>query len=126
MSNIVEINKEESTADYDKHELYQALSFLSSVSGDYTSSSPRQKAYPLDKSRDEMMPLNFLWAHDGPVIEGQPYWWLTLTDGLDGVITVQIIEQFAPPAKMYTILGWCAYHNVTCEMDTNFYEGEAK
>ena len=117
-------------AHFGDSELFQALSFISSVAGEYSTLSPRQKRFPKIKGNTEINGHKFYWdysslqwariPHDKR--EGVPWWWLEMEQELDGKIVVNIIEQFAPPEMMYAIIGYCSYHNFECGIDQEFFE----
>ena len=83
------------------------LSFLSEVAGQITTSSGEGSKTRL-----------FAWASP----EKADYWLFYIVDD-NGKQGVRIVSFIAPHPQLYSVIGYCEYHNIQCEVDESLPEG---
>jgi len=82
------------------------LSFLSEVAGQITTSSGEGSTTRL-----------FAWASP----EVANYWLFYIVDD-NGKQGVRIVSFIAPHPQLYSVIGYCEYHGIQCEVDESLPE----
>ena len=82
------------------------LSFLSEVAGQITTSSGEGNTTRL-----------FAWASP----EKADYWLFYIVDD-NGKQGVRIVSFIAPHPQLYSVIGYCEYHGIQCEVDESLPE----
>lgn len=83
------------------------LSFLSEVAGQITTSSGEGSTTRL-----------FAWG----AADVSDYWLFYIVDD-NGKQGVRIVSFIAPHPQLYSVIGYCEYHNIQCEVDEGLPEG---
>jgi hypothetical protein len=88
------------------------LSFLSSVAGQITTSSGEGSTTRL-----------FAWGTKGvnEVLHPADYWLFYIVDD-NGKQGVRIKSFIAPEPEFYSVIGYCKYHGIQCEIDESLPE----
>jgi len=91
------------------------LSFLSSVAGQITTSSGEGITTRL-----------FAWGvkEVSAVLHPGDYWMFYVVDD-NGKQAVRIMSFIAPEPAFYSVIGYCKYHGIDCEIDESIPEEEA-
>tara|TARA_R110000796_G_C14284299_1_gene403119 strand:+ start:129 stop:413 length:285 start_codon:yes stop_codon:yes gene_type:complete len=85
------------------------LSFLSEVAGQITTSSGEGSTTRL-----------FAWASP----EKADYWLFYIVDD-NGKQGVRIVSFIAPHPQLYSVIGYCEYHGIQCEVDESMPEEDS-
>ena len=93
------------------------LSFLSEVAGQITTSSGGGSKKVKSKAGFSEDARLFAWASP----EKADYWLFYIVDD-NGKQGVRIVSFIAPHPQLYSVIGYCKYHGIQCEVDESMPE----